>query len=363
MSKPSFSNHIILALLSLLIFSTCESEKKTDSSKTVATNPPTFHWQMQHSGVTSSIRGLNVLNENVAWLSGSKGAICKTTDGGKTWQKVQVPDADSLDFRDLKVFNENEVLLMSAGPGTASRIYKTKDAGQTWQLIKTNDFEKGFYNGIAFWDNQNGILAGDPIDEALFILKTSDGGETWQRIPVENMPKVEEGEYGFAASGTHIATGENGQAWIATGGKVARVFYSENGGDNWTVTNTPMISGEAATGTFSLDFKNKMEGIAVGGDYTKEKEGKDNLMQTKDGGKTWNLISHPMDYRSCVQIVDDWTVAVGPSGSDISLNGGQTWAVIDTVGFHTMSIGGSKQAIWAAGGDGRVGKLMQTIAQ
>lgn len=359
MPKPFF---LTFVLLSILTFSNCESEKKTEASKTATNQSPTFQWQMQNSGVSSSIRGLNVLNENIAWLSGSKGAVCKTTDGGKTWQKVQVPGADSLDFRDLKVFNEKEVLLMSAGPGESSRIYKTKDAGQTWQLIKTNEFEKGFYNGIAFWDDKNGILAGDPIDETLFVLKTSDGGETWQRIPVENIPKVEEGEYGFAASGTHIATGENGAAWIATGGKVARVFYSTDGGEHWEVTHTPMVSGAAATGTFSLDFsqqtqKNVVSGIAVGGDYTKEKEGKDNLMKTVDGGKTWTLIDHPLHYRSAVQIIEDWTITVGPSGSDISLDGGQTWKMIDTVGFHTLSIGGSKESIWAAGGDGRVGKL------
>lgn len=352
----------ILSLLTIAIFTHCQNpptaNKAEQQTKDTAASAPHFQWQMQNSGIKASIRGLYALNEQVAWLSGSQGTVCKTIDGGTTWQRVQVPEADSLDFRDLVVFNEQEVLLMSAGPGAASRIYKSADAGQTWRLIKTNDLKKGFYNGVAFWDIKNGILAGDPINGTLFILKTSDGGETWRRISVESIPNVEAEEYGFAASGTHIATGEAGQAWIATGGKVARVFYSTYGGEYWEVTNTPMMSGEAATGIFSLDFKNKLEGIAVGGDYTKEQEGKNNLIKTVDGGKTWTLMADALDYRSCVQIIDNWTIAVGPSGSDISLDGGQTWQVVDTVGFHTLSIGGRSQAIWAAGGDGRVGKLV-----
>jgi hypothetical protein len=49
-------------------------------------------------------------------------------------------------------------------------------------------------------------------------------------------------------------------------------------------------------------------------------------------------------------------VAIGPSGSDISRDGGTTWqALPGKAGFHTLSIAGS--VIWAAGADGRIARL------
>lgn len=340
--------------IGLTIFMSCNDtiSKQTDIEV------PKLKWHLQKSHSSASIRGLCAVNENVAWLSGANGTIRKTTDGGQNWIKLQVPETDSLDFRDIQAFDDQTAIIMSAGPGDNSRIYKTQDGGQNWQLIHTNTIEAGFFNGIAFWDEKNGLLAGDPVDSALFLLKTTDGGETWKRIPPNNIPPIKEGEYGFAASGTHIAVFGENQAWIGTGGQTSSVFFSEDAGENWQVVTVPMISGAPSTGIFSLTFSSAQNGIAVGGDYTKEKEGKDNIIITNDGGKSWSLAVNPLNYRSCVQIIEDWIIAVGPSGSELSLDKGQTWQTIDTIGFHTLSIGNKKTGIWAAGADGRIAKLM-----
>jgi hypothetical protein len=39
----------------------------------------------------TSIRGLSVVDDKTAWISGSKGHIAITTDGGTTWAWQQVP--------------------------------------------------------------------------------------------------------------------------------------------------------------------------------------------------------------------------------------------------------------------------------
>jgi hypothetical protein len=66
-------------------------------------------------------------------------------------------------------------------------------------------------------------------------------------------------------------------------------------------------------------------------------------------------------YRSCVAYVPYeekfLLVAVGPSGADYSLDEGLTWTKISDAGYHTMSTGGSVEAIWAAGAEGRVARL------
>ncbi len=224
---------------------------------------------MQNSGNRSSIRGIDALDENVAWLSGSGGRYAFTKDGGQTWRTDSVPGADSLDFRDIEIISEDVVFLMSAGPGAKSNIFKTIDGGKNWTLQKRNRFREGFYDGFAFWDKDNAILIGDPVGGAHFLLKTTDGGANWQRIDPQKLAPLAEGEIGgFAASGTTIAVhGDN--VWFATGGKVARVHHSEDRGETWQVYNTPILQGTASTGIFSIAFRDDLHGVIVGGDYTK----------------------------------------------------------------------------------------------
>lgn len=49
-------------------------------------------------------------------------------------------------------------------------------------------------------------------------------------------------------------------------------------------------------------------------------------------------------------------VAVGTTGSDYSLDGGESWIPMDTVAYNAVSIAGA-EAGWAVGQEGRVAKL------
>lgn len=321
-------------------------------------------WQEQKSGLTSSFRGLSAVDEKIAWVSGTKGSYARTIDGGQTWLADSVAGAANLDFRDVQAFEANLAYLMSAGPGEFSRIYKTTDGGKSWQMQHTNKIPEGFFDGMAFWDADNGVLIGDPINGRLFIMLTSDGGKTWQSLPPESSPAVVEGEYGFAASGTGIAVHGKNQIWIATGGAVARVFYSSDRGKTWNVSNTPIVSGNQSSGIFSIAFRDSLHGAVVGGNYQQPNEAKGNAAITSDGGKTWELIKNPatVDHRSCVAHVPNLSVpmliAVGPSGSDYSVDDGRTWARFSNEGYHTLSFAGSTHVGWAAGADGRIAKWL-----
>jgi photosystem II stability/assembly factor-like uncharacterized protein len=277
-----------------------------------------------------------------------------------------IAGAANLDFRDVQAFEANLAYLMSAGPGELSRIYKTTDGGKSWQLQHTNKIPEGFFDGMAFWDADNGVLIGDPVNGRLFIMITENGGKTWQPLPPESSPAVVTGEYGFAASGTGLAVQGKNQIWIATGGTVARVFYSSDRGKTWNVANTPIVSGNQSSGIFSIAFRDSLHGVIVGGNYQQPNEAKGNAAITNDGGKTWGLIKNPasVEYRSCVAFVPgvsaSMLVAVGPSGSDYSVDDGQTWMRFSNEGFHTLSFVKSTPNGWAAGADGRVAKCLIT---
>ena len=321
-----------------------------------------WEWERQNSGVKTSIRGLCAVDDQVCWFGTGGGTVGRTIDGGKSWQRFVLEGAEKLEFRDVEALDADRCLAMSVGGGTASRIYLTRDGGVSWELVNQNQAPQGFYNGMAFWDEKKGILAGDPVEGKLVILRTSDGGRTWQGLP--NTPKMKEGEHAFAASGTHVAVAPGGHVWVASGGKVARVFHSADFGRTWSVQETPMISGEPSTGIFSLAFQDSRMGLAVGGDYEKEEAGIRNAMATTDGGKTWQLLKKGegqavFPFRSCVRFdpASKTFIATGPEGSNCSRDGGKTWTSFGDRGFHTLSIGGSLQATWAAGSEGRIRHL------
>ncbi|MTI86361.1 MAG: oxidoreductase [Balneolaceae bacterium] len=323
--------------------------------------PQPQSWDIVYEQEGLSFRGISAVNDQVCWVSGSSGTILRTIDGGASWQQLSIPGTDSLDFRDIEAFDAQTAIAMSIGSGSSSRIYKTTDGGNSWIKVHQNEYEEGFYDAIAFWDNQHGILQGDPVEGRLYVLVTSDGGDSWQEIPIADMPDGKEGEYGFAASGTHLVVHGTSTAWLGTGGSVARVFKSNDKGANWRAYDTPVISGESSQGIFSLAFKDATHGVAVGGDYTKEKEGSQNIAVTEDGGRNWELVDNTgVDYRSGVRYADGYYIAVGPSGSNYSSDDGQSWKIIEGPGFHAASVGAEGlESVWASGADGRIGKLVR----
>jgi photosystem II stability/assembly factor-like uncharacterized protein len=321
-------------------------------------------WIIRTSPVAERLRGVSAASDTVAWASGNKGAIVRTTDGGSTWARVAVPGAESLDFRDIEAFGADTAYVLAIGPGDASRIYKTGDGGKTWALQFTNPEARAFYDAIAFWDEQTGIAVGDPVDGRFTVLRTADGGQTWVRVPPASIPGALPGEGAFAASGTCLAVYGARHAWFGTGGAArARVYRSTDQGLSWAVADTPIMAGNASSGVFSLAFANAEHGVAVGGDYRVERGTGDNLAFTRDGGKTWAFAGETRlrSFRSAVACVPgsrgSRLIAVGPGGTDTSVDGGRTWTPLGDEGFHALSLAPGGRAAWAVGEQGRIGRL------
>ncbi len=361
-------------------------ESRASSPPVPVEEAPSFTcraWQLLDSGTTASFRGLSAVSDTVVWVSGTGGTWGRTTDGGETWIMGAVPGAEELDFRDIDAFDDRTAYLMSAGPGEASRIYKTIDGGETWEPRYSNPSPAGFWDGMAFWDAERGALYGDPVDGRFVVLLTDDGGATWSLVSPEAMPPALEGEAGFAASGSGIAVAAGGHAWLGTGGAAARVLHSADYGRAWTVAETPMLAGDGgSSGIFSIAFSSALHGFVVGGDYTRPEAVAGNAARTKDGGLHWDRSgSPPAGYRSAVAYAPGTggrvLLAVGTSGSDFSLDFGETWSPLgiegsppggltenasheaQTSGFNVVGFGGSPCAAWAAGADGRLARLVE----
>jgi photosystem II stability/assembly factor-like uncharacterized protein len=303
-------------------------------------------WAPVTSGTTANLRAVSAKGQ-IVWVSGDKGTVRKTTDGGMTWRDVAPRGAADVDFRDIEMIDDRVVFLMSSGQGPQSRIYKTTDGGASWMLLTTNLQPKGFWDCMSFWDATHGIIVGDPVDGRFTIMTTSDG-VTWQKI---KGPPANKDEGAFAASGTCVFTRGTREAWFGTGGLGgARVFHSEDGGQTWSVAKTPVRHDSPNAGIFSLAFSEGSDGVAVGGDFMKPDESVGTIAITSDGGKTWSAGALP-GYRSSVTYVGvaAW-FSTGTGGSDRSM-GGKTWGRYTTEGFSAFSNG------WAVGPGGKITKF------
>jgi photosystem II stability/assembly factor-like uncharacterized protein len=311
-------------------------------------------WQTQAIDTKSDFRGLCVVSPNVAWVSGTKGTYARTTDRGKTWSVGLVPGADKLDFRDVKAFGETTAYLLSAGPGDASRIYKTTDGGKSWVMQFKSAEATAFLDAMAFWDEKNGIALGDPIKGQFYLIVTADGGANWKPLAARTLPPALPGEGAFAASGTCLVTHGEKDVWFATGsGKSARVFHSRDRGQNWEVSETPIVAGAQSAGIFSIAFRDKDHGLIVGGEYRKPNDVGATAAVTSDGGKTWTALDGKLPYCSAVAWAKDRWVVVGTSGSHVSRDDGTTWERLDRENYNSVGFTSSGEG-WAAGPKGRI---------
>ncbi|HEY1061268.1 MAG TPA: YCF48-related protein [Daejeonella sp.] len=310
--------------------------------------------QLIHKDKDTSLRGLSVVNDSIAWVSGSKGWTSVSKDGGKNWDWKQIKGYENLDFRDIEGFSAGKAIVVSAG--TPAVILLTIDGGQSWKEVYRNESKDIFLDGMDFWDADRGIIYGDPINGQMVLLDSRDGGMSWQNISVQNKIPLVVGEASFAASGTNIRTGKGGKVWIATGGLQSRIFRSDDYGLNWEAAKLPIIQGKNSTGPFSIAFYKNKTGVAAGGDFLSDTSRLNNLVLTKNGGRTWIKPQVTLfGYRSAIEYLSkSELLACGPKGTDRSIDGGKTWMRLSDQGFHTVRKAKSGDLVLLTGGNGRI---------
>jgi photosystem II stability/assembly factor-like uncharacterized protein len=305
--------------------------------------PAKAQWTLQHefTGVTGI--GLSwAVDTNVYWgtLTYSSGAwgYFKTTDGGTTWQDGSIANTSfitcihpqSADVAYFGIYDGSNV----------ARIIKTTDGGSSWVTQSSAFGGSGFYiDFIYFFDESNGVAFGDPWGLYMVIYTTTNGGDTWTRVPDSNIPQAYVGETGFQM----LFTAKDNTVWVPTykgSPNSLRIFKSTDRGLNWTVSNdlpNPMPTGSWPYPT-SIAFANQNEGIldvtnwtSPGPPYYYK------LMKTTDGGGTWTEMNFPLSLSVATICSVPGTaqgyVVTAPLdtvGSAFSIDGGNTWELLDS---------------------------------
>jgi photosystem II stability/assembly factor-like uncharacterized protein len=176
-TEPLFSLHFInaktgwIAGRSGLIFIT------GDGGKT---------WTKQDSGVSEHLFGIHFFNEKVGVAVGNFGIILNTVDGGKTWASQILQEMSSATIYAVQMLDENTGFLAGEYPtweaqleedveaSTLSSVFRTSDGGITWERVEVPTESHLF--DLQFVSAQEGYAVGTKG----FVLKTLDGGVTWE---------------------------------------------------------------------------------------------------------------------------------------------------------------------------------------
>lgn len=322
----------------------------------LAAQRPTIEFQT--SGTTARLQAVSAVDDRVVWASGTHGTFVRTVDGGATWKAGVVAGADSLEFRDVHGFDADHAVLLASGPGEKSRLYRTDNGGRTWTLVWTNPDPKGFFDCFDFI-GPFGVLLGDATGDRFPLLATTNGGRSWTPYTPPGWETIaaQEGEGGFAASGTCLVLTPDRAAWIGTakGGRVIR--FGRDRAEAWV---PPIIRDAPGAGISTMAVRDQVM-IAAGGDLARPGDFTDNVVVSRDGGQHWSSAARPPFTGSVygtafVPSHPGTLVAVSPKGAAWSGDDAVTWHPLD--GGDYWGIGFAKSGTgWIAGPAGKIARI------
>lgn len=177
-------------------------------------------WNRQFDTYDVRLFAVDAIDAQTAFAVGGFGNAKiaeRTTDGGQSWQLIDVPTNDTF-YMDVYFVNATTGWITGN-----SGIAKTTDGGNTW-AAQTTPFNYGF-PGIHFSDPNNG-WAGGYYGK---LFRTTNGGTTWTEQQL-NLPDY---THVLAVQATGPLVG-----WVAGygGGAQSRPFVKQttNGGATWT---------------------------------------------------------------------------------------------------------------------------------
>ncbi len=262
--------------------------------------------------------------------------IYKSTDAGKTWNRVGLTETRQISRIFVHPQDPNIVYVAALGhaygPNEERGIYSSRDGGASWKRVLYRGPSVGAADLALAPDSPQVLLAAmweahrppwsayPPVaGPGSGLFRSRDGGETWQQLTGNGLPADAWGRAGVA-----VAPGTRGQRmYAAIDAKQAGLYRSDDGGDSWTLVNKdPRITSRAwYFSCITVDPNDPgivyIPNVAV---YKLSNGGKDlSIVRGAPGGDDYHqLWIDPANSLHMVLGTDQ--------GTTVTLNGGVTWS-------------------------------------
>ena len=253
----------------------------------------------------------------------------KSTDAGKTWKHIGLPESKHIGSVIIHPTNPDVVYVAVQGSiwaGTKERgVYKTTDGGNTWnQMLFVNETTacsdlsmdatnpRILYAGM--WDNKRDPWKIRSGGKGSGIYKTTDGGETWKELK-GGLPKL------MGKVAVDVSPANPNIVYANIEAETGGVFRSTNGGNSWSQVNKSRVTVARAWYYIEI-FADPQDANTV---YVLNAP----MLKSIDGGKTFARIQNPHSDQHDLWINPDDTqnmILANDGGATVTFNGGQTWS-------------------------------------
>jgi len=266
-------------------------------------------WQQIAVPTRATLTGMYFQDNMKGWVVGHDAVILRTTDGGKTWEKVYYDPKGEIPLFDIWFKNEKQGIAI----GAYGLYLVSEDGGASWDISEINviteksaddpgeeaskaedddDFLDSYdlhLNSIALADNGKLYIAA----EAGKIYRSDDSGESW--VPLAP-------DYIGSFFGVLAVTGDT----VLVFGLRGHLFRSEDAGDTWQEIEIP--TQEMLT-----------NGIVVSGDEIYITGLGGTILRSNDGGKSFSLVEqgHRDGFNAIIQGPEGKLITVGEKGVNL----------------------------------------------
>ena len=261
--------------------------------------------------------------------------VYKSTDGGSTWQHVGLEDTRQIGS--ILVDPKNaEVVFVAAlghayGPNAQRGVFRSTDGGRTWQKVLYKDADTGAID-LAF-DPTNSQIIFAALWQARRppwnvyppsngpgsgLYKSTDGGTTWEHLSGHGLPSEGLGRIGIAVSPSNPR-----RMYLIVDAKQGGLYRSDDAGANWhLVNNEARLWGRGwYFGGVTVDPRDPNTVYVCNTSAYQSRDGGETFTPFKGepGGDDYHTLwIDPADSSRMILSSDQGTV--------ISLNGGATWS-------------------------------------
>ena len=179
-------------------------------------------WDYLDFGFDENFRDISMSDELNGIASSEKNLVFQTTDGGKNWNQVYIPQ--NLNLFDIAFFNGEEVIWKAVkNDDFGFHVAKLNLANDSWKILAT-PYENG---QLYFVTPLQGWLVGfDAGNDKVHY--TTDGGETWNSALDEQIDPP------FGLISINFVDENHGIA----GGLDGKILRTYDGGKTWIVDNS-----------------------------------------------------------------------------------------------------------------------------